>query len=338
MTETIKSVCPVPALPEIVLIATGGTIAMRYEPGMQASIPSFSGDDLVSFVPGIASLARLSVHSLFTIPSEHMAPVHWCAVQQRVAAELERPEVAGVIVSHGTDTMEETAYFLDLTLQTEKPVVLVGAQRSASERDYDGPRNLLNAVRLCIAPEARNLGAVICMNDQINAAREASKTSTSEVETFKSGDFGFLGQVDPDAVRLYRRPLRRQHIALLPGDLPRVDIIASYAGADGSLIRASAASGAKGLVVAGLGCGNVPETQFEALCELRRQGVCVVMSSRVPNGRVFPLYGYAGGGRSLQEAGVVFADNLSPQHARVFLMLALQHKLMPQRIQELMQA
>ena len=219
-----------------------------------------------------------------------------------------RPEVAGVIVSHGTDTMEETAWFLDLTLDTDKPVVLVGAQRNASEVDFDGPRNLFNAVRICLSPEASGKGVVICLNDQINAAREASKTSTSEVATFKSGDFGFLGQVDPDAVRFYRSPARRQHVPLLDDPLPRVDIVPSYAGADGVLLRAAAEAGARGVVLAALGCGNVPLGQYETLRELVTRGVAIVIATRVPNGRVFPLYGYPGGGRSLAEAGAAYAD------------------------------
>lgn len=164
---------------------------------------------------------------------------------------------------------------------------------------------------------------VICLNDQINAAREASKTSTSEVATFKSGDFGFLGQVDPDAVRFYRSPARRQFLPLGEDTLPRVDIVPSYAGADGILIRAAVEAGARGVVMSALGCGNVPRAQYDAIRDVVACGVVVVIASRVPNGRVFPLYGYEGGGRSLADAGAVYADNLSPQHSRVLLMLGI---------------
>ena len=252
-----------------------------------------------------------------------MGPEQWVLLQRAVNAELAREEVAGVIVSHGTDTMEESAWFLDLTLDSPKPVVLVGAQRNASEADFDGPRNLFNAVRICLSNEAREKGVVICLNDQIYAAREASKTSTSEVATFKSGDFGFLGQVDPDAVRFYRSPARRQFLPLGEDTLPRVDIVPSYAGADGILIRAAVEAGARGVVMSALGCGNVPRAQYDAIRDVVACGVVVVIASRVPNGRVFPLYGYEGGGRSLADAGAVYADNLSPQHSRVLLMLGI---------------
>ena len=321
--------------PIVVLVATGGTIAMKVDPDLQAPRPVFDGDELLALRPDIAGLARLDVINLFNIPSEYMDPDRWRALHAAVTVAVARPEVAGVIVSHGTDTMEETAWFLDLTLDTDKPVVLVGAQRNASEVDFDGPRNLFNAVRICLSPEASGKGVVICLNDQINAAREASKTSTSEVATFKSGDFGFLGQVDPDAVRFYRSPARRQHVPLLDGPLPRVDIVPSYAGADGVLLRAAAEAGARGVVLAALGCGNVPLGQYETLRELVTRGVAIVIATRVPNGRVFPLYGYPGGGRSLAEAGAAYADNLSPQHARVLLMLGLQHGLDARGVQAL---
>ena len=311
----------------VVLIATGGTIAMKVDPEYNAPRPVFGGDDLLALRPDISSLAHLEVRNLFNLPSEHMGPEQWVRLQRAVSEELARDEVAGVIISHGTDTMEETAWFLDLTLNSSRPVVMVGAQRNASEADFDGPRNLFNAVRICLSPEAENKGVVICLNNQINAAREASKTSTSEVATFKSGDFGFLGQVDPDAVRFYRSPVRRQYIPLLEGELPRVDIVSSYAGADGRLIDAAVEAGAGGIVMSALGCGNIPRAQYDAVLRAIRRGVAVVISTRVPNGRVFPLYGYEGGGKTLAEAGAVYADNLSPQHSRVLLMLGLQHGL-----------
>ena len=200
---------------------------MKVDPELNAPRPVFDGDELLALRPDIAGLARLEVRNLFNMPSEYMGPEQWVLLQRAVNAELAREEVAGVIVSHGTDTMEESAWFLDLTLDSPKPVVLVGAQRNASEADFDGPRNLFNAVRICLSNEAREKGVVICLNDQINAAREASKTSTSEVATFKSGDFGFLGQVDPDAVRFYRSPARRQFLPLGEDTLPRVDIVPS---------------------------------------------------------------------------------------------------------------
>ena len=317
-----------PELPVVRLIATGGTIAMKIDPVKKAPVPAISGEDLVATVPEIAQVARVEVQNLSNVPSDYMDPDRWVQLQKAVSVALLRPEVAGVIVSHGTDTLEETAWFLDLTVDSDKPVVLIGAQRNASEKDFDGPRNLLNAARICVSPGARRMGAMIALNNQINAAREAVKTHTSDVETFKSGDFGLLGMADNDRVVWYRAPLRRQHLPLQPlaegQHLPRVDIVAMYGGADGALVRAAVAAGAKGLVIQALGWGNMNVPMFEAVKEQIGKGIPVVISTRVWNGRVLPNYGFEGGGKTLQQAGAVFADNLSPQKARILLMLALQ--------------
>lgn len=311
-------------LPLCQLIATGGTIAMKIDPLKKAPVPALSGDDLLATVPGIADIARLEVNNLFNVPSDYINPERWQALQQAVGAAMERPEIAGVIVSHGTDTLEETAWFLDLTTRGDKPLVLIGAQRNASSADFDGPRNLLNAARLCAAPNARGMGAMIAMNNQINAAREASKSHTADVETFKSGDFGLLGVIDEEQVIFSRQSTRRQHIPLRAAPLPRVEIIPMFAGASGELLRSALTLGAKGIVVQALGLGNVNREMYEAIQQAIAQGVPVVISTRVPNGRVSPVYGFDGGGSTLKAAGAVFADNLSPQKARILLMLALQ--------------
>ncbi len=219
---------------------------------------------------------------------------------------------------------EETAYFLDITVDSEKPIVLVGAQRNASERDFDGPRNIYAGVRVCVSPDAKGKGVMIVLNNNINAAREATKTETSDVETFKSGDYGFLGVADGDRVIFYRSPLRRQYLPIKTGKLPYVEVIPAYAGVDGTLLRAAVQAGAKGLVIQALGIGNVNKAQFEAIQDAIGKGIAVVISTRVHNGRVMPVYGYDGGGAKLKKAGAIFADNLSPQKARILLMLALQ--------------
>jgi L-asparaginase len=306
------------------MIATGGTIAMKIDPVKNAPVPAISGEDLVATVPEIAKVAKIEVLNLANVPSDYMDPALWVALQKAVVEALARPEVAGVIVSHGTDTLEETAYFLDLTVRSDKPIVLIGAQRNASEKDFDGPRNILNAARICVSPDARGKGAMIALNNQINAAREVTKTHTSDVETFKSGDFGFLGNVDSDRVIFYRAPLRRQHVPLTQDKLPYVEIVAMYGGADGAMIRAAVAAGAKAIVVQGLGWGNMNIPMYEAVQEAIAKKVVVIVSTRVPNGRVLPVYGFKGGGKTLKDAGAVMADNLSPQKARILAMLVLQ--------------
>lgn len=311
-------------MPVCQMIATGGTIASKIDPVIKAPVPALTGEDLIAAVPELAKVADIRLNSPFNIPSGYMDPQRWVAIHELVAKALASDEVAGVMISHGTDTLEETAYFLDLTVSSDKPIVLVGAQRNASESDFDGPRNLLNAARICVSPQARGKGAMIALNSQINAAREATKTHTSDVEAFKSGDFGFLGVVDNDRVVFARTPLRRQHIALEEGPLPRVDIVPMYAGADGALIGAAVAAGAKGIVIQALGIGGVNVPVYEAAKEAIGRGIVVVISTRVANGRVRPVYGGVGGGQTLKDAGAVFADNLSPQKARILLMLALQ--------------
>jgi L-asparaginase len=312
---------------------------MKIDPLKKAPVPAISGEDLIATVPEIAQVAHVEVQNLANVPSDYMDPDRWVQLQRAVTDALKRPEVAGVIVSHGTDTLEETAWFLDLTVDSEKPVVLIGAQRNASERDFDGPRNLLNAARICVSPGARGKGAMIALNNQINAARDAVKTHTSDVETFKSGDLGFLGVADYDRIVWYRAPLRRQHVPLrnlAEGQhLPRVDIVAMYGGADGALVRAALAAGAKGLVIQALGWGNMNIPLFEAVKEAIGKGVPVVITTRVWNGRVLPNYGFQGGGKTLQDAGAVFGDNLSPQKARILLMLALQTTREAKELQQL---
>jgi L-asparaginase len=322
-------------LPICQLIATGGTIAMKVDPLSKAPVPALTGEELLQSARGLSRIARLEVCNLSNVPSDYMGPQRWVALQKAVVGALARDEIAGVIVSHGTDTLEETGWFLDLTVSGPKPVVLVGAQRNASDPDFDGPRNLLNAARVCVSNGARGKGVMIVLNNQINAARDATKTHTSDVESFKSGDFGFLGSVDDDKVVFSRSPTRRQHLRLTTAALPRVDIVAMYGGADGALLCAAVEGGAKGIVVQALGCGNVNAEMHAAIEAAIRCGIFVVISTRVPRGRVRPMYGFAGGGKTLKEVGAIFADDLSPQKARILLMLALQRPQTRDEIQRL---
>ncbi len=322
-------------LPTVKLIATGGTIAMKLDPETNAPVPAISGDQLLATVPEIAGIARITVENFSNIPSDYMDPERWVQLHAAVVRSLADPGIVGVIISQGTDTLEETAYFLDLTVDSRKPVVLIGAQRNASERDFDGPRNLWNGVRTVLSAEAWGKGVLVVLNDQINAAREVRKSHTSDVGTFQSGEFGLLGRADADRIVFHRAPTRRQNITLQAGELPTVEIVAMYAGADGGLIRAAVENGAKGVVVQALGMGNLNIPMYAAIQKAIIAGVPVVISTRVPNGRVMPVYGFQGGGQTLQELGAVFAGDLSPQKARILLMLALQSTMDPVEIQKL---
>jgi L-asparaginase len=329
--------------PTVVLVATGGTIAMKIDPVKNAPVPALSGEELVATIPEISKFARIRVVNFSNEPSNYINPEKWVALAATVSSELNRPEVAGVIVAHGTDTLEETAWFLDLAIAGEKPIVLIGAQRNASEFDFDGPRNLLNAARICVSRDARGKGVMVALNGQINSAREVMKMNTSTIETFRSGDFGFIGVVDNDRVLFYRAPTRRQHVPLVarndvqgkPLPLPRVEIVAMYSGADGTLVRAATVAGARGIVIQALGLGNMNVSMYEAVAETIRKGIPVVVSTRVPTGRVLPVYGFQGGGKTTKDLGAVFADDLSPQKARILLMLALQTTSDPAQLQRL---
>lgn len=310
--------------PVVRLLATGGTIAMKTDPLTQAPVPAISGDDLLATVPDIGKYAAIEVDNLSNVPSAYMDPPRWVALTRAAQAALDRPEVAGVIVSHGTDTLEETAFWLDLTVRSDKPVVLIGAQRNASSPDFDGPRNLLDAARIAADPQSRGKGVMLAMNDRINAARYVTKTHTGNVETFNSGDSGFLGEVYPDRVLYASAPLRRQHIPIRTDDMPAVEIVPMYGGADGAALRGAVDRGAQGIVVQALGMGNMNLPMFEAVQYALSRDVPVVVSTRVHNGRVLPHYGYAGGGKTSFDAGAVMADDLKPAKARILLMLLLQ--------------
>lgn len=313
---------PAPTLPRVVVLATGGTIASMYDPATGALRSALSGEEIVESVPGLREIARVEVEQVANVGSKDMTPDIWLALSRRANELLASPDIAGVVITHGTDTLEETAYFLDLTVTSTKPVVLVGAQRAPVYFDTDGPRNLLNAVRVAISPEAAGMGTMVVMNGRINAAREVTKTNTLEAETFQTLEFGALGVADMGAVRFYRAPLRRQTIPLAPGaTLPRVEIVPMYAGADGRVIEMLLERGElDGLVIAGLGLAHIPEAAMNAVRNVRERGIPVVLSTRVYTGRIVPLYD---NNIALLEMGAIQADNLSPQKARVLLMTAM---------------
>jgi L-asparaginase len=324
-------------LPTIVVLSTGGTIASTRSSEEEGYESSLRGEQLMAAVPGLDQVARIEVQNVANVGSTNMTPALWLEVSRRANAALQRGEVAGVLVTHGTDTMEETAYFLDLTVTSEKPVIMVGAMRAASEWDADGPRNLLDAARVVVSDEAKGKGALVVLNGEIHAAREVTKTHALAVETFDTPEFGALGIIDADGVRFYRAPLRRQFIPMPPDVvLPTVDIVPNYAGSDGRLIRGLLKEGpVDGLVVDAAGAGNIARALFEAVKEAREQGVAVVITSRTHAGRVLPLYAGGGGGTTLHELGCVFADNLSAQKARVLLIAALTETTDPDELREI---
>jgi L-asparaginase len=315
--------------PRIAVIGTGGTISSLGSSSLDLLDYGEFGrmleaDAVLARVPEAAEVADPVPIKYSTVPSTSIGPREWLVLSALVQATVEAdPSLAGVVITHGTATLEETAYFLNLTLKTNVPVVLVGAQRPSSALGTDAGMNLVSALRTAAAAEARGKGVLVVLNDEIHAAREVGKTSTYRLQTFRTPDFGALGHVDGDGVHFYRAPLRRHapdtEFDLRGRDsLPRVDIVLSYAGADATMIEASLAAGAKGIVSAGMAPGMVTPGERAALERAQGAGVVIVQSSRAGSGRVAPR-------RYLREHGFIAADNLTPQKARILLMVALAH-------------
>jgi L-asparaginase len=311
-----------PALPNVAIVTTGGTIAEKADSKGGGAVPAVGGTELVRSVPGLAALSNIGVLEFSNMDSSQMSPEVWARLARVVAGLLEREDVAGVVVTHGTDTMAEAAFFLDLVLNSPKPVVFTGAMNDASSPFPDGPGNLLDAVTLAGSGLARGWGVSVLLNHYVNAARDVRKTHTTNVQTFQSGEKGYLGYVYQGQVRRFHDRTARTPLPL-PQQLPKVAYLAAYAGDDGALVRQAVTGGAKGLVVAGLGAGNVNAATFAALREALAAGVVVVIAPATPHGAVAPLYGGPGGGKTLADQGCIFAGDLDGHKARILLQLGL---------------
>lgn len=310
------------------LITTGGTIVSTIDAATGLAMPVLSGEELLRTLGRFGAPGEVEIHDFCRVASPQLGPEHWVGLAALVQTLVAREDIEGVVITHGTSTLEDTAWFLDLVLHTEVPVVVTGAQRNASAPDFDGPRNLITALKVCRSPQARGQGVLVVLNEHINAAREATKTHSIDVETFQSGEWGYLGSVVNDSVRFHRSPLRRLHLPLTAAVLPQVEIVAMYPGATGALVRAAVACGARGLVVQAVASGHVNEQMGEAITEALDQGVAVAVSTRIPRGGTRAGYGFAGSSQRLVEAGAVLAGDLSPWKARIVLMLALQEGLL----------
>ena len=295
---------------------------MRVDPKTGGPVPALSGEEIIARVEGLNELADITVINFGLLPGPHVTPPIMLELARAVEQRLLDGDIVGIVITHGTDTLEETAYLHDLLLNSEKPVVFVGALRNSSELSWDGPGNLRSAVCVAIDRDARGLGVLVVMNDQLIAAAEAIKTHTESVDTFQSRDFGPLGIVDKDRILVTRRPLQREHIAA--GRIEeRVEIIKLAAGADGRFINFAIDDGARGLVIEGLGRGNVTTAALPAIERAIQAGIPVIITSRCPHGRVLDTYAYEGAGKQLKRMGAILGG-LAPSHkARIKLMLLL---------------
>ena len=304
----------------VVVVSTGGTIAMRPEAGTGKLVPLVSGDELVEMI-GWADAPPVELDDFVRVPSFDIHGELALSLAGQVIRHAARPDVRGVVVTHGTDTMEESVYLIDRLLESGTPVVLTGAQRGADQPDADGPRNLRDAIRLAWSEDAIGLGAVVVFAGQIHSAREARKVHTSAVQAFDSPGYGPIGHVDADVVELRRRP-RRAPALPIPKRLALVDLHRLHAGSDGRFVRHSLETGAEAIVLEGTGRGNANDQVVAAVREATARGVPIVICSRCAAGRVAPVYG-RGGGRDLEEAGALFAGDLAGPKACVLLQLAL---------------
>jgi L-asparaginase len=333
------------SLPRVRLVATGGTISNRTGGRLTA-------EELVKSMAGVERYARPEFEQFSNLSSGELTLDQWLGIARRLNEIFATdPEIAGLVVSSGTDTLEELAYFLNLSVRSDKPVVVVGSMRNPSTLGYEGAANLLDGFRVAASQEARGKGVLVVLNDEINAAREVTKTDALRLNTFQTRGYGVLGVVDADRVVFYRTLLKR-HTAKSEFDvssltkLPRVDVILVYQGADGDLIKAAVDAGAQGIVMAGAGAGATSGTQQAAIAYALRKGVLVVTTTRAGSGRIAPprrgpdalppSTGSAANPLTQEERlRRIAGEDLAPVKARVLLMLALSKTGDPKEIQRM---
>ncbi len=300
----------------ILILLTGGTIAMKLSDGLGV-IPTDEFADFLKSFPQLNSIANVQVHQHSNIPSPNMSPPIMLELAKTI--DLMADSYDGLVITHGTDTLEETSYLCYLTLVTPKPVVFTAAMRSGSDLGLDGPRNIISAVRVACCPESYDKGVLVVMNDEIHTARDVVKSDTGKVDAFNSMDYGPLGIVDPDKVVYHRQVISRESVPTARLDV-NVDLIMSVAGMDGRYIRCSVERGARAIVIEAMGRGNLPACLLPDLRFALERNVLLVLTSRTYTGRVLPEYGYEGGGKQLQELGVLLAGDMGGLKARLKLM------------------
>ena len=307
---------------KILVVFTGGTFSMMIDEKTGGAVPRYSGNELLGMMPDAKSLAEIECLDFGKYPGPHVTPELMLDLSKKINAKLKEQKYDGVIVTHGTDTLEETAYFLDLTIKTEIPIVVIGSMKNSSEPDWDGPKNLIDAINICLNDNSKNLGVLVCLNGEINAASEVTKIYSDSVESFKSLDFGTLGFVQNGRVIFNRLP---QHLEVIQSEKinTNVDLLTVYAGMNEKFFKFSADSGVDGIVVEALGVGNVPPPAFEGIKYAVEKGIPIVLTSRCPAGETDYIYSYPGAGKHLHNLGVIFSDYLNGQKARIKLMLVL---------------
>jgi len=310
---------------------------MRHDPSAGGAVPSLSGRDILALAPAIEQIADVEIVDFGAFPGPHMTTDRMWALRNSIEKQAARADVEGIVITHGTDSLEESAYLAARSLTAQKPIVFTGAMRTSSDLGWDGPANLGAAVRVAASEESRGFGVLVAMCDRIFSAIDVTKSHTFTVDAFESPGLGPLGIVDDGHV-IFRRALPEIPTPLTPRELGGpVDIIYAWAGSDSRLLDASRRE-ARGVVVAAMGRGNVPPAMIDGIDRFHDEGKPVVIASRVQRGRVGRTYGYPGGGRRLHDRGAILAGSRRPQQARIDLMLALGSGMELERIREMFES
>lgn len=310
---------------KIIVVATGGTIAMKYDPQCQGLVPACSGEDLALAVPGIEKIAQLDFLQFSNISSATMTPQNMWDLHQKVEELLSHDDIDGVVITHGTDTVEETGYFLNLLHTNPKPIVLTAAMRGAGDISADGPINIFNSVKAAASDKTIGIGALICLNDTLYSPTDVMKTHSANPATFAAPWWGPVGYVDCDRVIIRHKVEGEKRFA--PKQLTaRVDIIKCMTGSDRSYIDFAVANGCQGIVIEGFGRGNIPPAMIPGIEDAVKNGVAVVITSRTLAGRVLDVYGYPGSVTDSRRVGAVMGGELTAAKARLKLMIVLSEK------------
>ncbi|MFH1742428.1 MAG: asparaginase [bacterium] len=324
-------------LPRVVVFSTGGTIAMMREPATGQLRPILTGEEIANSIPALGGLAEIEVRQFSNIDSTLMTPGKIVELTREMKKAVQLSQVNGIVVTHGTDTMEESAFLTALLWDMPIPVVFTGSQRSFDDTMSDGPQNLLDAVRVASAPHMQGMGVVVVFASRILAARDVAKTHLSFLEGFDSGTFGILGYVDGSRVVVRRRPVDLPSFPIPPEINARVDLIKYYQGIDGAFVDASIEAGSEAIVIEAAGRGNVTEQLAKAMERAIAAGALVVVTSRVREGLVAPEYGSVGGGAKLEEKGAILAPGLTGVQARLLIMVALANGYGKKELKEFLQ-
>jgi len=308
-------------MPTLLMVFTGGTISMRIVPG-RGAVPARTGREILALAPRVSEYAQVAIEDFDRLPGPHWTPERMLELARRLDEHLSGGRFTGAVVTHGTDTLEETAYLLDLVLRTDVPVVVTGAMKTPDNPAWDGSANLVASVRCALSPQARGLGVLVLLDDTVHAARFARKMHTEASASFSSPGAEAEGVVDLEGFYA-RRPRGERERIPIDRIESRVDLVTAAVGTDGRFLRHALETGARGIVIEALGRGNVPPAMLHGVRAAAAANVPVLITSRCPLGRTGARYGYEGGGVTLRDAGAIFAGDLPAPKARIKLMVLL---------------